>query len=317
MINSADNIDSAKLHIARTLILVNPRDEYANKKLSEIDAYSFRYDEAQSAWALNLDSISHFELFGQNTTDKINDEIALNRALYHKINNRIAILNEILHERLPEQQDPFLRTLADRVSDLFVGIKERRIRADEKSKTNQFGFHQFDHNYSQTLSFISDSVHNIIDFVGNAISVLQEMLWEARQNLSNDDSRSILYHDLQQHMGRTSDSLNDLKHINEWIPLRSDLVSLRDLFEKWLETDTLRDGNVRIRVKLPEPECSVSIDVQKVQGFVDELIENSINHNRDKENLHILLSAEGCRFRDIWRKNNSNTWTKPIFVYLR
>ena len=289
-IEQARNADAAKLRIARELMTASPRDEYANDLLREIAETSPRYMEAQDTLGLNLDSGSHFEAFGQNAAGRLQDQTALNRALYHKINNRIAILREVLYEKLVQHEDPLLRDLVDQISGILKGIKERRACADRDSQTGKLG----SLNYSATLNVIAETAHDIADFVGNKISSIREQLWESHNALSADDGRIVLYEDLRKHFQRASDALNDLKRINEGIRLQAITVPLKELFDPWLKTPTLRNGHARIQVEFSEASQSVTLDVQKVRGFLDELMENSLKHNAEKvknADLHIEFSV--------------------------
>ena len=272
------NAEAATLRIAQVLMAVSPRHKHANQLLRDIEETSPLYAEAQQALGLNLDSSSHFELFGQNATGRLQDQAALTRALYHKINNRIAILKEILYEKLSGHEDPLLRDLVGKISDILKGIKELRARADRDSQTGKLG----DLNYAATLEIIAETAHDIADFVVNKISSLSEQLWEFHNLLPFGDERIVLHEDLKKHIQRALDALNDLKRINEGIRLQFTTLSLRELFDPWLNTPALRDGRVRIQIDLGEADRSVTVDVEKVRGFLDELVENSLKHNVQK-----------------------------------
>ena len=274
-IKHSHNADGAKLRIARDFMTVSPYHEYANDLLREIAVASPRYGEAQQALGLNLDSGSYFETFSQNATGRLQDQAALNRALYHKINNRIAILKELLYEKLSNHEDPMLRDLNDKFVEILEGIKERRARADRDSQTGKLG----DLDYTATLKIIAETAHNIVDFVGNKINSVREQLWETCHSLRLDTDRRALYEDIQEHVARASRALDDLKRINEGIRLQFTRLSIKELFDPWQHTPTLRDGHARIQVDLDEPNSIVTVDVRKVRGFLDELVENSLKHN--------------------------------------
>jgi signal transduction histidine kinase len=208
----------------------------------------------------------------------------LNRSLYHKIKNTIAVLKEIIYDKLLENEEPFLQGLANKIDVILAGIRERR--ADEASQTDKLA----ESDYEVLLKTISDTAHDIIDFVGNKISDIREELWEYQSDIAPEDPRRDLYQELLQHLQRTLAALNDLKAVNEGIRLKKSTVALQELFEKWLATPSLR--NAQIRVHLDKPEQLITTDVQKIRGFLDELVENSLKHNPQQTDL--IIDLIGC-----------------------
>ena len=289
MLQQAHDTDAAKLRIVRQMMIVSPHVEYANKLLNEIADTSPRHTEAQEALGLNLDSDSHFQAFGQGATGRIPDQATLNRTLYHNINGHIAILKETLHEMQRGHDNPILRDLVSDISTVLQGIKDRRASIDEGSRSRNIGHYD----YQDTLDIIANTAHDIVDFVGNEIGVIREdlLLSIAALPLADREERR-LYSEVNRSVSQTLGALNDLKRINEGIHLRYSEVSLRELLDPWLRTPTLRDGTAQIRVWLNAGgDDVVTVDVQKVRGFLNELIANSLKHNRDSSRLSIEISA--------------------------
>jgi len=282
IIQHARNTDTARLRIAMNLLITKPYSEEANKLLEEIADSSPGYQQARRMLALNLDSKRHYEMFAQD--GDIEDRAQINRTLYHKIKNRIAVLKETLHETLLDNDDPVLRELLSKIDGIISGIKQRR--AQENAQTGQLD----KTDYSALLNIISATANDIIDFVGNKISNLREELWDTVFDLPQDDPRQALYQEVSQQLQRTVAALNDLKAVNAGIQLKLSATTLQDLFANWLNTLSLR--NATISVELSNPQQSLTTDVQKIRGFLDELLENSLKHNAQQQDLHIRLHGD-------------------------
>jgi len=282
MIKNYRNADAGRLHAAMNIMIAKPYSEDANRMLQEIAESSPQYKEAQRMLSLNLDSKDHFEQFGKDTDDKIQDRAEINRTLYHKIKNRIAVLKETLYDKLLDNDDPQLRDWVEKIGAIATGIKERR--AEETAQTQQR------EDYTAILEIISSTAHDIVDFVGNKISGIREEVWQCLAELPPEDARRALYQDILQHLQRTLAALNDLKAVNEGIRLNKSSVAMQEIFVNWLATPTLRHAT--IQVHLTEPQRQIMTDLQKLRSFLDELVENSLKHNPGQTNLHLELRAD-------------------------
>ena len=217
MLEQAHDTDAAKLRIVRQIMIVSPHAEYANELLAQIADTSPRYEEAQDALGLNLDSDNHFRVFGQDATGRIPDRATLNRTLYHNINGHIAILKETLHEIQKDHNDPLLRNLVAEVSGVLQGIRDRRASVDDSLRFKAIG----NYDYQDTLDLIANTAHDIVDFVGNEISTIRENLLLSIDDLPlSDPEQRRLYSMINDSITETLSALNDLKRINEGVHLR-------------------------------------------------------------------------------------------------
>ena len=277
------NSDETSLHMAMNLMTSDPYSHEANSLLQQIVESSSSYKQARRMLSLNLDSKSHFDLFSMDTTGQIKDRAQINRTLYHKIKNRIAVLKETLYERLLDSNDIALHDLLKDIDLIFSGIKQRRT--EESLQTEKLG------DYSEIIRVISATAHDIVDFVGNKISAMREKMWEYQDDLSSDDTReNALYNEVKQDLQRTLSTLNDLKTVNEGMLFKKSTTDIQTLFETWLNLPSL--GHAEIDVKLDAPSEKIATDVEKIRGFLDELVENSLKHNPNNPDLQIKLRAE-------------------------
>lgn len=281
IIKNAKNTDATRLKIAMNLLVVKPYSDEANRLLKEIAKTSPNYKQAQRMLSLNLDSKQYHEKFSKDVN--IQDKTQINRILYHKIKSRIAVLKENLYEIVLDNDDSVLHDLLNKIDEIFVGIKQR---CEAETKQTE----QLDKtDYIALLDVISTTANDIIDFVGNKISNLREELWDYIHDLADNNPRQTLYDDISQHLQRTVVALNDVKAVNRGIQLKWSNTNIQNLFVNWLNISSLR--NACIQVHLTEPQHRLFTDIQKIHSFLDELVENSLKHNPQQNNLHINLKG--------------------------
>jgi|GEM_PF-4083334 len=173
--NSASS-DADKLRIARNILAARPYDEQAVNLLKEIIKTSPSYKQALKVLSLNSDAKGLFELHKEKMTSEnsLQDTASLNRALYHKIQNEIAILKEILHEIITDTntQDETLLSVQKRIHIILEEIRRRRnIEAAEVHNIPM-------DDYEAILLIVSKTAHDIVDFVGNEIATIKEYIWD-------------------------------------------------------------------------------------------------------------------------------------------
>ena len=268
--------DAARLRIARDLMSIRPRHEYANELLRGIGETSHRYSEAQTALALNLQPSAFFQAFGGHIGGQIDSQTELYRALYHRIGNLVAILRENFYQK-PGVQVGAKKYLSD-LSDILRELKARRSDSALESGTHQ-SFHNL--SYEDVVNTVSRAAHDIVDFVGNKIGALREGLWMDREEFPHGDKRIELYDALIRDVQNTLGALEELKRTNEGVRIHSETVSLRDLLMDWSEPPGAR---TRIEVTIGELDAKrfITLDAPRVRGFLSELVGNSLKHNSDK-----------------------------------
>jgi tetratricopeptide (TPR) repeat protein/two-component sensor histidine kinase len=282
MINNYSDADAARLRAAMSLMLSNPYSDDANRLLKGISEASSSYAQSRRMLSLNLGSKEHFDLFNKDVGVERQDQVQINRTLYHKIKNRIAVLKETLYDKLLDNESPFFRGLLEKVDLIFSGIKERR--SEESEKTNKVN------DYDEVMNIISATAHDIVDFVGNKISGIREGVLDYQADLPENDPNLPLCKDVLAYLKSTLETLNDLKSINEGVKSSNSYVKLQDVFETWVGISSLR--HARINLYQDDPKKQLTIDIQKVRGFLDELVENSLKHNPNYSDFQIKLSGE-------------------------
>jgi len=109
-IKNSKQADVTKLRAANHFLAIKPYSQEAIEILKEIHQNSPSYAQARKMLSLNLAPKEYFEMFNQPTQNALKDTEMLNRAMYHKIQNEISILKEIVHEIIAdtESQDEML-----------------------------------------------------------------------------------------------------------------------------------------------------------------------------------------------------------------
>jgi len=287
-IGNSESSDAEKLTVARNILAVKYYDEQAVNILKEIVRTSPSYSQALKALSLNSDAKGLFEQHkGKMTSENsLQDTASLNRALYHKIQNEIAILKEILHEIITDTntQDETLLSVQKRIHIILEEIRRRRnIEAAEVHKIPM-------DDYEAILLIVSKTAHDIVDFVGNEIATIKEYIWDKLSESNKDDARRSSFQDLYKYIQSTLAALNDLKSVNEGIRIKNSRFKIKQLFETWQHTSKIRHAALVLNIKTPEEE--IKGDEQKIKGFINELVENSLKHNADKNNFQIKIIAD-------------------------
>ncbi len=253
----------------------------------EITQKSIFYEQARRMLSANLATKEHFEAFNdQQDVNQLQDTEMLNRTMYHKIKNEISIILEIVHEIIAdvEKPDKILLDIRKHIQTILDGIQTKRQL--EESKVKQIPLDD----YKEIMAIISQTAHDIVDFVNNETAVIQEDIAFTLSDLSKDDSLYQGLNELQTQLKVTQTALDDLKSVNEGIKIRNNRLKVKELFENWQRNPKLKNATISLDIKNSESELYG--DAQKIKSFMSELIENSIKHNADKPELKINISSD-------------------------
>ncbi|MEA5477470.1 tetratricopeptide repeat protein, partial [Pseudanabaena galeata UHCC 0370] len=284
--NSEDQ-DKSTLYAARSLLATNPNSQEAITLLRQIQEDSPRYAEAMKAIALNADEETSYELFGADE-EQIDDIEMLYRAMYHKIGNEIAVLRSISYRllRRMEGEHPLVKEIVNDLEKLQQGIASQR--ANEKAAIAGIAHS----NYKQLIEIVSKTAHDISDEVNNQLAVIESKTRRAMRKLTAEDPQYQQFEKLLLQLKITQTALNDLKSINEGKTIRRDRFLVHRLFEKWEPenwTSQPRIDGVRIRLDIRNPDSEFNGDEEKIKSILNELVENSLKHNRGNSNLSIRI----------------------------
>ncbi|MDM8527856.1 ATP-binding protein [Anaerolineales bacterium HSG24] len=210
---------------------------------------------------------------------------ALNRAIYHKIQNEVSLLG-IIARRLATK-NPDNKTLAAIVEDITyisIGITERRDT--EKARIQVVPVD----NYRHVVEAISQTAHDIADFVNNELAVVRMRVQRTIRKQPTDDPSQTKLEKLLQQIIYTETALNDLKSINEGITLKMTNFQIKELFESWQATPEL--NNATLEITMSNGDNWFVGDMLKIRSFISELIENALKYNPDQPDLTIQLTTQ-------------------------
>ncbi len=298
ILKNYNNQDVGKLRIATNLLSAQPFSEEGIKLLQEIAETSPKYQQARQLLSLNMSTKDYFETFNSQQQISHTDTASLNRALYHKIQNEIAILKELVHEIISDlniDNEIFDRILQN-IINILDGIKQRRHQEESKIKDIS------QQDYAQLISMISQTAHDIVDFVGNKLAAIKEDIWDTLSDIENDETFQQHLTQLLQRIESTQVALNDLKAVNEGIRIKKQPFTVQSLFSTWLNTPKIRHAHIHIH--LENPHDKINSDEQKIKSFLNELVENSLKHNPNQTDLLIQMKAS--------MSNNPNSVSQKI-----
>jgi len=107
-----------------------------------------------------------------------------------------------------------------------------------------------------------------------------------------EDSEYQQFEKLLSQLKITQSALNDLKSINEAKIIRRDEFLVGQLFEKWEPknwTEQPRIDGVRVHLDIRNFDSTFHGDKEKIKSILNELVENSLNHNQDNSNFLIRM----------------------------
>ncbi|MGE0085239.1 MAG: sensor histidine kinase [Desulfococcaceae bacterium] len=224
-------------------------------------------------------------MFSKHSESSLRDSEMLNRSIYHKIKNEISILKDIVYEIIsdyPDKNQNIFTPFIENINHIIKGIEERRSKEKEQIKAISRD------KYEEIISIISETAHDISDFVNNELAVMEADVREILSENSLENQSEIK--ELLNQIKITQGALNDLKAINEGIKIIHSRFQVKELFENWANTPKLR--NAEISLNIENGESVFDGDEKKIKSFLNELIENSMKHNADKKDLRICISSK-------------------------
>lgn len=290
--------DKSIFYAARSLLALNSYDsEEAIALLKQIEDSSPRYDHAMKAIALNADAETTYELFADSELP-FEDTEMLYRAMYHKMDNEVAILKSITQRLLRKikGEHPIVSKIAESLDELQQSISQQR--ATEKAKLATMPHDD----YRQLIAIISQTAHDISDEVNNELAAIESKTRRAMRKIPTESPVTENFEKLLRQLELTQNALNDLKSINEGMVIRRQRFPVKNLFAKWqpenLENQP-RLQKARITLRIENPDREFDGDEEKIKSIINEIIENSLKHNSSHPNLSISIFA-----RDILNPSN-------------
>ena len=283
-IENSEKKDIEKLRIARSILSVNPYDNKAIELLQEISGDSDLHTQVTKMLTLNLEPKSYFSYFTKNQENEYQDIQLIYRGIYHKIKNEIGILQIQTNSILKKIQSKELQEISENIQQLNIDIQKRRDAVtNEISKipTTQ---------YEQILSIISQTAHEISDFVNNELAAIK---LQTKRILKHTQNEQMVQNKILRFIKQiefTENALNDLKSINEGIKLYYEIFDVNELFENWRHIYNFQNATIKLYVN--NGDSKFNGDKAKIKSFLSELIENSLKHNTENHNLVIKISSQ-------------------------
>ncbi|MDF5718395.1 MAG: ATP-binding protein, partial [Rhizonema sp. NSF051] len=298
-ITNSDDKERTLLYGARSILVSNPRSETAVEMLQQIAIDSPRYAQAFEMLTLNLSEEDYFNMVKTNTQSGLNDTEVLNRAIYHKIANEISILKGIAYRilRHSEREDPLLSGIIQDIENVFEEVDRRR--AVQKSEIATIPHDD----YAKILTVISKTAHDISDFVNNQLAVIESKTRRAMRKLQPSDAHYTQFEKLLTQLELTQIALSDLKAINEGITIKNHRFNVKKLFEKWETTPRIEQAQILLDIQ--NGNSKFNGDEEKIKSALNELVENSLKHNSEHQNLVIRLTSQDVI-------NPSGIWGRTI-----
>ena len=272
--------------------------------LQKITKGSRSYARASQIWSMNLEPDNDDQEFDVTSQNDFLDTERLNRTIYHKMVNEINILKGILYDLAFDYQDHeiILDDVIERLENILESIRNKR--QSEKKKLKQID----PNDYGSMIALITDSAHEISDLVNNAFFKLKSELQFVQWELNKDYP---FYRNLTELIARVElaeATFNDLKSVHQGIEPNHRRFKIKRLFEGWANTPKFKNATIRLDIQNAESEFYG--DEQKIRGFINELVENSVKHNPDQADLGIVISSQDTS-QPRWLKNTG----MPIHPY--
>nr|VFK55775.1 MAG: Signal transduction histidine kinase [Candidatus Kentron sp. TUN] len=278
----SDDAIASKLYAARHILVSKPYSKEAVARLKEIVEEMPDHGPALQMLRLNLSLEEQYEQFSPDSTEEQRDREFLNRAIYHKILNEIAILKGIAQRLVRSTESAELRRIIEGIEFINQEIGKRRDAATMQLEEVPSA------EYDRVLQTVSDTAHDIADFANNEIAVLERRVRRLLKASENTTSIHKLRRLLEQ-IEFTQSGLNDLKTANESILLNIAAFPARNLFANWEQNPKI--NNASITVEMDNPDALFHGDEQKLKAIFKELVDNATKHNPDKAVLQIRLRS--------------------------
>ncbi len=210
----------------------------------------------------------------------------LNQGMYHKIANEIAIFKSIAFRILEcfQNEDSPLSSIIQDIDYIFAQIT--RFKAEEKLKIAEMPHD----NYGKISAIISQTAHDISDFVNHEFTTIKSKTQQAMQKIQPDTPQYSRFNKLLTQLEFTQAALNDLKAMNEGIIIKHHSFLVKKLFERWEANPKIQDATIHLDIRNGNQEFKG--DEEKIKSAIQELVENSLKHNPNKPDLEIYITSK-------------------------
>jgi tetratricopeptide (TPR) repeat protein len=286
VIQNSPRDDVARLRAAQNILAVRPYSQEAIEILKKITEESAHYKQAFRMLSLNLTPKAYFEMFKDSTENELKDTEMLNKTMYHKIKNELSLLKSIIYRIIAtdQSQNTKLTKIIKNIENMFDEIAKRQEA--EKAKITKIATSD----YKQLLDTISQTAHDIADFVNNELAVIESRIRRSLYRLSESDKLYTKLRKLLKQVEITQSALNDLKSVNEGLKINHHIFKVEKLFENWQNTRQIEHATILLDIQNGQAEFEG--DKPKIRGFVNELVENSLKHNPNKADLAIHIVSK-------------------------
>jgi signal transduction histidine kinase len=287
VIKHAKHANITRLKSAKHILAIKPYSQHGIDLLKQITEDDPNYTQALKMLSLNLGPEEYFEMFKTHQAESaLTDTEMFNQAMYHKILNEISML-QIIARRIVanDKTNDVLSLIIQRIEGIVD--KMAQLREKEKADVAQIPTSH----YHERVKIISKTAHDIADIVNNELAIIKRRIQRVLKSATQTTDR--FYQKLQKLLMRvesTETALNDLKSINEGIKIRHNSLKVKELFEKWQTTPTLK--NATLSCDIQNGESAFVGDAEKIKGFLSELVENSLKHNAEQPDLQITMSSK-------------------------
>jgi len=216
----------------------------------------------------------------------LSDTEMSNKAIYHKILNGISLLKLIAFDIIADNpsSDESLSNIINSIETVVDEMKSRRNA--EKAQVGQIPTDDD----QAIIEFISKTAHDISDFVNNEMAVIESEIRLALYDVAKDTPLYSQFDKLLEQIEFTQTALNDLKSVNEGIIINYNLFNVKLLFERWASVPKI--NNAIISLDIQNSDSEFYGDAEKIKSGLNELVENSLNHNSNVADLKISIESK-------------------------
>jgi signal transduction histidine kinase len=278
LLELSDNTNTALMKTAITIFKNNPYDEQGINKLLQISSKegSRLSKKVFGLLSISLTQKKFFKYCNPNFShdNAINTTLELNSAIYHKVDNQINLLRALLELAISKEKDENDLILFKDIKTIVLSIF--KIIKDNKNKEREFKL-EVD-NYDSIIKNISEIAHNITDKVNNKIFIIQSKLRLISLSKIKEVNNQI---------NTTVATLNNFKDLKQGsISMRVEKFELSQLLTNLKHNMKLENAIIQLNIS----NGHISSDKQKITECINELIENSIRHNNDKQEIKISIN---------------------------
>ncbi|MCP4351751.1 MAG: tetratricopeptide repeat protein [Desulfobacterales bacterium] len=285
-INNAAKRDKALLQTANIILSTDPFSRKASEMLQEITESSKQYVQALRILSISLRLEEYFYQFSDTElVSEMKSKHDLYRHIIHKIGNQVSLLRFLLEEIIRDNEEnsniTALQNIKEKIYNVFELIQdEKDNKAEPESNIDK-------NDYRKIISEISKLSHDITNKIGNALYLIKHSI--PLLDTPDDESLKNDMNIFMKQLDTTIITLNTLKSINEGIKLNPKYFKINELFANLKHGMKIR--NAVISLDLENKNDTFYGDKNKIREIISELIENSVKHNENNENLTISVKA--------------------------